>query len=165
MSQSSSSLHIDPVERTWMIIGVVMLVVFAAAVMTAGFVYGFQLPVPEAQVDPKLVATPGATTFGEPGFRELAPGQYEARILAQTWAFTPKEIRIPAGSKVTFYFTSKDVQHGVHVDATNINMMILPGQVSKLTATFDKPGTYNFICHEYCGVGHQGMYGQIIVEP
>lgn len=165
MSQHSPSLHIDPIERIWMIIAIVMLAVFAGAVLTTGLMYGFQVPVPEAQVDPKLVATPGATSFGEPGLRELSPGVYEVRILAQTWFFTPKELKVKVGSKITFYFTSKDVQHGVHVDATNINMMILPGQVSKLTATFDKPGTYNFVCHEYCGVGHQTMYGQIIVEP
>jgi cytochrome c oxidase subunit 2 len=162
---SQPAMHIHPVERAWIIIGGVMLAVFAVAVFVSSFAYGFQLPVPEAVVDPAKVATPGATSFGEPGLKELAPGRYEARVLAQTWLFTPKEIRIPAGSKVTFYFTSKDVQHGVHVDATNINLMILPGQVSKLTATFDTPGTYKFICHEFCGVGHQTMFGQIVVEP
>lgn len=47
---------------------------------------------------------------------------------------------------------------------TNINMMVLPGQVSNLKTTFDKPGTYNVICHEYCGIGHHTMYGQIVVE-
>lgn len=158
-------IHVHPIERAWIVMGTVMLAVFAAAVFTSSLMGGIALPVPEAQVDPKLVATPGATSFGEPGLRELSPGQYEARILAQTWTFQPKEIRVKAGSKVTFYFTSKDVQHGVHIDATNINLMILPGQVSKLTTTFSEPGTYNFICHEYCGVGHQGMFGQVIVEP
>jgi cytochrome c oxidase subunit 2 len=48
-------------------------------------------------------------------------------------------------------------------------MMLLPGQISTLTATFDKPGTYNVICHEYCGaggptIGHHTMYGQIVVD-
>jgi plastocyanin len=96
--------------------------------------------------------------------RELAPGKYEAYIRVQIWSFTPGEIRIPAGSTVTFYATSQDVQHGVKIANTNINMMILPGQVSKITTSFDKPGTYNFICHEYCGSQHHTMYGRIIVE-
>jgi cytochrome c oxidase subunit 2 len=43
-------------------------------------------------------------------------------------------------------------------------MMILPGQVSTLTAKLDNPGTYNFICHEYCGQLHHTMYGRLIVE-
>jgi cytochrome c oxidase subunit 2 len=71
---------------------------------------------------------------------------------------------VPAGSTITFYTTSQDVVHGVKILGTNVNMMILPGQVSTLTAKFDKPGTYNFICHEYCGLNHHTMYGQIIVE-
>jgi cytochrome c oxidase subunit 2 len=57
-----------------------------------------------------------------------------------------------------------DVQHGVKILRTNVNMMILPGQVSTLSATFEEPGTYQFICHEYCGAAHHTMYGQIIVE-
>jgi heme/copper-type cytochrome/quinol oxidase subunit 2 len=97
--------------------------------------------------------------------RELAPGKFEARLLAQTWSFKPNEIKVKAGSKVTFYVTSKDVMHGFHIDETNVNFMIIPGQVSKLSHTFDKPGTYKIICHEYCGIGHQTMFAQIIVEP
>lgn len=162
---SQQELHIHPVERTWIIIGIVMLVVFAGAVFISGFGYGFQLPAPAAIVNPALVATPGATSFGEAGVKELSPGNYEVRILAQTWLFTPKEITIKAGSKVTFYFTSKDVQHGVHIDGTNVNLMILPGQISRLSHTFAEPGEYVFVCHEFCGVGHQTMFGKIIVEP
>ncbi|HRF49843.1 MAG TPA: cytochrome c oxidase subunit II [Anaerolineales bacterium] len=161
-----TELHIHPIERIWIIISFAMIGVFAIAVLTAGFAYGFQLPVPEDRVvDPNLVATPGATAFGEPGLRELSPGNMEARILAQTWSFSPKEITVPVGTKVTFFVTTKDVQHGFHLEGSNINFMVLPGQISKLSTTFNTPGTYNFYCHEYCGVGHQTMYGQVIVTP
>jgi len=85
-------------------------------------------------------------------------------VLAQIWRFDPGEIRIPAGSEITFYVTSKDVQHGFKIMDTNINLMVLPGQVSKLKTTFENPGTYDVVCHEYCGIGHHTMYGQIIVE-
>jgi cytochrome c oxidase subunit 2 len=57
------------------------------------------------------------------------------------------------------------VIHGFKIENTNVNVMLLPGQVSKVTAHFDKPGTYVFICHEYCGIGHQAMSGKLIVEP
>ena len=43
-------------------------------------------------------------------------------------------------------------------------LLSIPGQVSKLAATFDEPGEYNFICHEYCGLGHAVMYGTLTVE-
>lgn len=157
-------IHVDRYEKFWMRFSFVLVALFGVAVAASSFAYGIQVPVPEQRVDPRTVATPGVSRFGEPGLRELAPGKYEVYILAQTWAFVPNEIRVPQGSKVTFYMTSKDVQHGMILEGTNVNMMILPGQVSKLTATFDTPGEYLFMCHEYCGVGHQGMYGKLIVE-
>ena len=109
--------------------------------------------------------TLAGSPFAEPGLRELAPGRYEAYIVAQAWAFNPATITVPQGADVTFYVTSRDIQHGFKVVDTNINMMVLPGQISTLRRTFDTPGTYNIICHEYCGIAHHTMYGQIIVEP
>ena len=157
-----SRLEIDPYEKRWIQLSIALLIVFALAVGVSGFVYGFQVPVPEQRVDPNTVAQ--MAPFAEPGLRELAPGKYEAYILAQTWAFMPNQIKVPAGSTVTFYITSKDVQHGFSLEETNVNVMVLPGQVSRLTARFDTPGEYRFICHEYCGLGHHTMYGTVVVE-
>jgi cytochrome c oxidase subunit 2 len=160
-------MAVDRNEKYYIIGTIVLLTIFAIAVAISAFAIGIQLPAPQAQVDPRTVATPGVSPFGAPvdeRVRELAPGKYEAYILAQMWAFVPGEIRVPAGSEITFYLTSKDVQHGFKVDKTNINMMVIPGQVSKLTATFDEPGTYDFICHEYCGTNHHFMAGKVVVE-
>jgi cytochrome c oxidase subunit II len=158
-------IHVDRSEKLYIIISVVLISVFFVALGVSSFVYGIQVPVPELQVDPRTIATPAPDNpFGEPGLRELAPGKYEAYILSRTWSFTPREIRVPAGSTVTFYVTSIDVQHGFRISQTNINMQIVPGEVSKLTATFDQPGEYDIVCHEYCGVGHHTMAGKVIVE-
>ena len=160
---SEPSLHVDRYERGWIIAAVVLLATFALAVTVASFALGIQLPAPEARVDPNAVAQQGP--FASPGIRELAPGKYEAFILAQIWFFNPREITVPLGSEVTFYVTSKDVQHGFKLEGTNINLMVIPGQVSKLTYTFDKPGDYNWVCHEYCGLGHAAMFGTLKVTP
>lgn len=160
---TSEMLHVDRYESTWMRISIVVLVIFFLAVLISSFSVGFQLPGVYQRIDPATLHEPDSP-FANPELRELAPGKYEAYIRAQIWSFTPNEIRIPAGSTVTFYVTSQDVQHGIKITDTNINMMILPGQVSTLTATFDRPGTHNFICHEYCGSQHHTMYGRIIVE-
>ena len=160
-------MHVDRTEKIFIIASIILVVVFALAIAVSSLAYGIQVPAPYAQVDPNTVATPGNSPFGEPvdeRVRELAPGKYEAYILAQTWVFQPNEVRIPAGSEITFYLTSKDVQHGFNLEGTNINMMVLPGQVSTLTATFDEPGEHFFSCQEYCGVGHQTMYGRLVVE-
>ena len=160
---TADMLHVDRYEGAWMRISLVVLVGFFLAITVSAFSVGFQVPGVYQRVDPATLNLPDSP-FANPEVRELAPGKYEAYIRAQIWLFTPGEIRIPAGSTITFYVTSQDVQHGIKITGTNINMMILPGQISTLTTRFDKPGTYNFICHEYCGVQHHTMYGRIIVE-
>ena len=59
--------------------------------------------------------------------------------------------------------TSVDVQHGFKLENTNVNMMVLPGQVARLSHTFNEAGEYPYACTEYCGVGHQNMFGKIRV--
>jgi cytochrome c oxidase subunit 2 len=165
---SAQKMHIDAYERNWMIFSGIMLVLFAVAVSVAAFGMGIQLPAPELRVDPKTVATDPNSPWSNPGLREITPLKYDAYILAKAvpnWEYAPKELTIPAGSSVSFYVTSPDVQHGFKIQDTNANFMVLPGQVSKLTIKFETPGTYNFICTEFCGAGHGIMYGAIIVTP
>jgi len=165
---STNKMHIDKYERNWLIISAALLVVFATAVSVAAFGLGIQVPGPEQRVDPNTVATDPNSPWSNPGLREISPGKYDAYILARAvpqWQYLPNEITVPAGSKVTFYVTSSDVQHGFNIQNTNANFMVLPGQVSKLTITFNNPGTYNFICTEFCGAGHGIMYGAVVVTP
>lgn len=163
----SSEIHVDWYEGVWIKLSIALIVIFFAVITVSSFAYGIQVPSAFQRINPNELEQ---TAFAQPQLRELAPGKYEAYMTAQTWSFLPGEIRIPAGSTVTFYITSRDVQHGFKLQGTNINMMILPGQISTLTATFAEPGVHNFICHEYCGVGagnmigHHTMYGQLIVE-
>lgn len=167
---TKTSMHIDPYERTWMIVSVVLLLIFFTAVSVAGFAMGIQLPNPETRVDPRTVATDPESPWhpDNVGLKEIAPGEYKAYILAsqtQGWRFIPNELTVPVGSKITFYVTSQDLQHGFKLENTNVSMMVIPGQVSKLTVTLDTAGEYDFICHEYCGSGHAIMYGKVIVTP
>jgi cytochrome c oxidase subunit 2 len=159
-------MHIDRYERLFIYAAVALLVVFMGALAVSSFAFGIRVPTAYEQVDPRTVATP-PSPWGLPAeerLRELSPGNYEVFLLAQMWQFSPNTITVPAGSRVTFYVTSRDVQHGLKITNTNINIMALPGEVGVLTATFDEPGTYNFVCHEYCGALHHTMYGQIVVE-
>ena len=79
-------------------------------------------------------------------------------------SFRPAEIRVPAGAEITFLSTATDVLHGFHVEGTRVNMMLIPGQISRLVHTFREPGEHLLICHEFCGIGHHLMAGKVIVE-
>jgi cytochrome c oxidase subunit 2 len=41
--------------------------------------------------------------------------------------------------------------------------MLIPGFIATFTATFDKSGERLMPCHEYCGTGHQAMWGRVQV--
>ena len=155
------TMGVDPFERNWMVFSVALLLVFFTLVTVAGFALGFQVPGVETRVDPQTVTDSGV--FSEPGLRMIAEGEYEAHVVARTFTFEPRELEVPVGSKVTIYVTSVDVQHGFKIQDTNVNMQIVPGQVSKLTYTFDRVGEFPYICTEYCGLGHAAMYGVVNV--
>ena len=147
--QAPLTMGIDPYERNWMRLTVVILLGFLVTVTVAGFSMGFQVNGVEQEVDPRTLMD--SEPWSDPGLREVAPGKYEAYVVAQAWAFNPRNIEIPVGSEIEFNVTSIDVQHGFKITDTNINMQVVPGQVSKLTYTFDAIGEFPYICSEYCG--------------
>src|SRR6202049_917554 len=103
-------VHVRRQERLWLAAGVAMLVLFAAVITTSAIVDGFVPPSRVQSIDPtKVGQTP---PFDHPGLRKIADGAYEAYYVARVFSFAPAEIRVPAGSRVTFYVTSTDDGHG-----------------------------------------------------
>lgn len=155
-------MNTERIEKAFLILTAAMLITFLGALFYSAWGLGMHLPDRAAEIVPSEVReTP---PFDDPGVREVAPGRYEAVVIGFAWAFEPNEIRVPAGAEVTFIATSSDVVHGFHIDGTRVNVMLLPGQVTELTYTFDEPGEHLLVCHEYCGAGHHLMYGRVIVE-
>lgn len=149
-------------EVAWILPSITIPIAFMVAIVLTAFAVGIGVPGVGGRIDPKAIDT--TAPFDHIGVRELAPGRYEAVIIAQYPAWTPKEITVPVGSKVTFIVTSRDVIHGLKIEKTPINVMIIPGQISRVTTTFTKPGEYLLVCHEYCGTSHHVMYGKVIVQ-
>jgi len=155
-------MHIHRYERWWMIFGVTMLVVFMATIFVAAFADNINPPTGSQTIDPtKVYSTP---PFDHPGLHRLGDGRYEAYYVASVFMFTPAKLQIPVGANVTFYVTSSDVVHGFEIAKTDVNAMVIPGWVNSASHTFRTPGTYLLICNEYCGIGHQTMYGTIEVK-
>lgn len=161
-------MHIDRYERYWLIAVATMLGAFMAALVAAFAIFGIQLPGIVARVNPQNLS---ATEFATPSVNHIGGNRYEVYATAKMWQYdfgaeagTPPTLRFPSGSEVTFYVTSKDILHGFYIQEHTLNLMVLPGQVAKGTIRFNRPGTYEIICNEYCGAGHAIMYGTIIVE-
>jgi len=155
-------MKIHVYEKGFLAAGLVVLIGCMSALAYASFGRHIHLPGVAGQVDPRnLSNTP---PFDQPGVREVAPGQYEVVVIGRYWSFTPAQVRVPAGADITFIATSADVLHGFNIEGTRLNMMLIPGQISRNTYRFDEPGEYLLICHEYCGIGHHTMAGRVIVE-
>jgi len=150
-------------ELGWILPSIAIPTSMLVALLVTAFGMGIHVPSYTGVIDPRLAAqTP---PFDQPGLRQVGPDQYQAVLLAQIWYFQPREIRVPVGAQVEFVATSQDVIHGLRIQGTNVNLMLIPGQVARASARFARPGEYLFVCHEYCGVAHHTMAGKIIVEP
>ncbi len=155
-------MHVHPYERLWIRISIVLLAVFGLAIAFSSLTLGIEIPGVERRAAP--TGLPADATYHEGWVRELGPGRYEVNLVARMWGFDPAEIRLPKGSTVTFYVHSNDVIHGMKIRNTTVSMMVIPGQTGRATYTFDEPGEYLMVCHEYCGVAHHVMSGKVIIE-
>jgi cytochrome c oxidase subunit 2 len=87
------------------------------------------------------------------------------KITAKKFEYSPNEIRIKKGVPVVLEFSSLDRVHGFTIpDLGGIRATIEPGKVTQVRITAPKAGTYEFHCDLFCGEGHEGMTGKIIVE-
>jgi cytochrome c oxidase subunit II len=156
-------------EEIFLAAAAAVLVLFLGALAYTTVVMHIALPAPHGTIqytaDQRLRLVLRKTPpFDHPGVREIAPGQYEAVVVAYTWQFVPDSIDVPAGAEVTFIATSADVIHGFFIPGTRINMMLIPGYVSEFKYRFRQPGTYLLLCHEYCGTLHHTMHGEVVVK-
>jgi|GEM_PF-897011 len=86
------------------------------------------------------------------------------RVTAKRWEFVPAEIRVKKGERVVLEMTSADVEHGFNIPDLNINRTLTPGTTERIDLAPDKAGRYEFSCSVFCGRGHFGMRGTLIVE-
>ncbi|QSR86769.1 cytochrome c oxidase subunit II [Candidatus Methylacidiphilum infernorum] len=159
----------EKLEKIYIWLSISILLAFIVALVYASVVLAVRVPTDAGQIVPNpgeslVSAVMRTSPFNQPGVQQIAPGKYKVVVLGQAWMFNPPAIELPVGADVTFYGTSLDIDHGFYVAGTDINMMLLPGQVSVLSHKFDKPGLYRIICHEYCGTLHHLMTGTITVK-
>jgi cytochrome c oxidase subunit II len=102
-------------------------------------------------------------------------------VTANKYTFTPSEIHLRKGSQVQFTLHCVDKEHGVKFNiypegsktkgapGLQFNGKLETGKVKKgddatLNFLAVQPGTYDFKCSVFCGLGHHRMKGKLIVE-
>ncbi len=156
-------MNIHTYEKLWLAASMVLIVGFIATIVYGSVGIGIAMVDDDGgTIDPNALGED--ERFSEPRVEQVGENEYEAYVVAQAFIFQPDPIEVPANSEVTFYVTSRDVTHGFAVAGTNVNTMVIPGQVAEMTVQFDEPGEYGIVCNEYCGSGHHYMEGKLIVH-
>ena len=164
-------MQVHNFEKVWLGAAILLIVGFIATISYGTVGAGISMVDDSGgQISAQAVQNGNTgTQFDDPGVVQDSEDHVVVYVVAQQFQFRPGSgdtpIRVPADTRVTFKVTSADVVHGFSIAETNINTMVIPGQVAEVTAVFDETGTYGLVCHEYCGAAHHTMGGSVEVVP
>lgn len=169
-------MAIHPLERRWFAVSILLVVLMGVLVVYTAYATRIHPPSNVEAIDStRLHLTP---EFAEDhlGVERTKDGTVVARIVMARYMVHPQEITLPADTPLVIRAASADVLHGLHVAGTNIATQVVPGYVSEVRTTirFDRVaaiGTANsdgsvtvpLFCNEFCGLGHQSMWGRVRV--
>jgi cytochrome c oxidase subunit 2 len=154
----------DPGERSehrWAAIATATVALLVVVALFAGL---HQWVLPQSRIEtanPSTLHLTGEFIDSNLGTALLPDGSVIVRAIGQQYSFTPQCILLPTDTPITFRVTSADVVHGFLITGTSINLMLVPGYISSIPARFSTPGERHMPCHEFCGLGHEGMWGRI----
>ena len=116
-----------------------------------------------------IVATAGCAPSQQfdavpPGINKEQVRREVYRITAESFSFTPEVIRVKSGTLVRLEITSIRGTHGFQLGAFGIDERLEENEMKPVEFYASKQGEYRFRCSHFCGLGHTGMTGKIIVE-
>ena len=85
-------------------------------------------------------------------------------VVARKFVFLPNDIHLKKGETVILEFTAPEVVMGFFCPELKLRQMIIPGQKPTVRWTADRAGQFDFLCDVFCGDGHEGMAGRIVVS-
>ncbi len=74
-------------------------------------------------------------------------------------------LHVPAHRPVRLLMTSRDVIHSFFVPEFRVKQDVLPGRYTEIWFEATKPGRYQVLCTEYCGLDHSMMRAEVVVHP
>ncbi len=153
----------ERIEHRWAAVASSIIVLLIVMAVFAGV---HQAVLPQSRVetaDPRTLHLGGEFIESNLGSALEPDGSVIVRAIGQQYSFTPQCILVPTDTPITLRVTSADVVHGFLITGTSINLMLVPGYISSIPARFSTAGERHMPCHEFCGFGHEGMWGRIKV--
>ena len=90
-------------------------------------------------------------------------GTQHISMLAMKFDYLPDTVTVKRGKPVMLELSTLDRIHGFDAPGLGLQADIAPGAPTILRFTPQNAGTYNLHCDNFCGSGHEGMTGRIIV--
>jgi cytochrome c oxidase subunit 2 len=89
----------------------------------------------------------------------------EIEVVASRFAFEPSRIEVTEGERVRLLVRSADGVHGLEIKRFRVNRPVpRGGKPVTIEFTASTPGSYDILCSEYCGDGHEAMTGTLVVQ-
>jgi cytochrome c oxidase subunit 2 len=187
-----ASQESDAIDLTYWVVTIICIAIFAlVAAVSIYAVWKFRAP-PDDLEDGKpihgntrleiiwtlvptilVTAISGVSGWALLDVQNVAEGTRVVNVTAQqfSWSFaypnandtTTGELVLEQGTPVELRLTAKDVIHSFWVPEFRMKQDAVPGITTSVKVTPTKPGTYEVICTELCGLGHSVMRAQAVV--
>jgi len=154
------AVDIGPAEHRWFVVVALVVVFLFVVIIVTGLHWAAQPPSNVEAIDASRLHLAGEFMEGNLGTAMQPDGSALVRVLAQQYSFVPACIVVPTQTRVVIRATSPDVVHGFLITDTNVNTMVVPGFVAEVRTRFEQPGEHLMPCHEYCSIGHEGMWAR-----
>jgi cytochrome c oxidase subunit 2 len=77
---------------------------------------------------------------------------------------TANELHLPVGRPVQVELTAHDVIHSFWIPSLHGKEDLIPGRINTLSLQADRPGRYEGLCAEFCGLQHAHMAFSVVAE-
>jgi cytochrome c oxidase subunit II len=171
-------MHVDPLEKRWAFISVVLVFVLMLIVVYTAVAMRIHPPSHVETIDSTRLHLTKEFAEDNLGVRRDKDGHIVVRIVMQRYMVHPQEMTLPSGTPIVLRAASADVLHSIQVAGTNIGVQVVPGYVSEVRTVIDfdsvrRAGVANrdgsvtvpLFCNEFCGLGHQDMWARVRVTP
>ncbi len=150
-------------ERRWAILVLAIIALLVGMITYTSLHWAMMPPARVETINPTTLHLSGEFVEDNLGSAVEPDGSVTVRLVGQQYSFMPPCILVPDNTPVKFRVTSADVIHGFIIADTNVNVMLEPGYISTFKAKFNRPAMHVMPCHEFCGVGHAGMWARVKV--
>lgn len=99
-----------------------------------------------------------------PGLDRGAVPQVTIEMTAEHFHFTPQQLHVREGTLVVLNVKAIDGTHGFALGAFGIDERLEEHETKTIEFFAAKKGEYTFRCSHFCGIGHFGMTGKLIIE-